>query len=115
LHPEGTDIVIEASGYHPLIPLGVSLTQFGGSLVLAGFCKHEQMSFEPDSVQGPNIRVLGAGNNAGFIEPAALAAGDGVLHTEGMITHRFRLDDFRQAFSDEQVTASDYVKGVFVF
>jgi 2-desacetyl-2-hydroxyethyl bacteriochlorophyllide A dehydrogenase len=115
LHREGTDIVIEATGDAPLIPLGVSLARFGGSLVLAGFCKHEALPFAPDSVQGPNLRVLGAGNNAGFIEPAAQAVGDGVLSTEGMITHRFRLDDFRQAFSDEQVAASDYIKGIFVF
>lgn len=115
LHPDGTDIVIEASGHAPLVPLGVSLTRFGGSLVLAGFCKHEALPFSPDSVQGPNIRVLGAGNNAGFIEPAALAVGDGILRTEGMLTHRFRLEDFRQAFSGEQVAASDYIKGVFVF
>jgi threonine dehydrogenase-like Zn-dependent dehydrogenase len=115
LHPDGTDIVIEASGYAPLTPLGVSLTRFGGSLVLAGFCKNEMLPFAPDSVQGHNRRVLGAGNNCGFIEPAALAVGDGVLGTAGMITHRFRLDDFRQAFSEEQVTAPDYIKGVFVF
>ena len=114
-HPDGTDIVIEASGHHPLIPLGISLTRFGGSLVLAGFCKHEAMTIEPDSVQGTNRRVLGAGNNAGFIEPAALAVGDGVLKTEGMITHRFDLEDYRQAFSEEQLAASDYIKGAFVF
>ncbi len=115
LHPEGTDIVIEATGYAPLVPLGVSLTRFGGTLVLAGFCKHEALPFVPDSVMTPNIRVLGAGNNAGFVGPAALAVGDGVLATEGMITHRFRLDDYRRAFSDEQTTASDFIKGVFVF
>ncbi len=115
LHPEGTDIVIEASGHLPLVPLGISLTRFGGSFVLAGYCKFEALPFAPDSVQGPNIRMLGAGNNCGFIEPAALAVGDGVLSTEGMITHRFRLEDFRQVFSDEQVTARDYIKGVFVF
>jgi threonine dehydrogenase-like Zn-dependent dehydrogenase len=115
LHPEGTDIVIEASGYAPLVALGISLTRFGGSLVLAGYCKQEALPIMPDAVQGPNRRVLGAGNNAGFIEPAALAAGDGVLSTKEMITHRFRLEDFRQAFSEEQVTAGDYIKGVFVF
>ena len=114
-HPGGADIVIEASGHHPLIPLGVSLTRFGGSLVLAGFCKHEGMRIDPDSVQGRNIRVLGAGNNAGYIEPAAQAAGDGVVRTQGMITHRLRLDDFRQAFSEEQLSGSDYIKGVFAF
>jgi len=106
--------VIEASGHAPLVPLGLSLTRFGGSLVLAGFCKHEALPFAPDSVQAPNRRVLGAGNNAGFVEPAARTVADGVLSTEGMITHRFRLDEFRQAFSDEQVTASDYIKGVFI-
>ncbi|MGA2983387.1 MAG: alcohol dehydrogenase catalytic domain-containing protein [Terriglobia bacterium] len=115
LHPEGTDMVIEASGHAPLVPLGVSLTRFGGSLVLAGFCKHEALPFAPDSVLVSNLRVLGAGNNCGFIEPAALAVGDGVLRTEGMITHRFRLDDFRQVFSEQQVMAGDYIKGVFIF
>jgi threonine dehydrogenase-like Zn-dependent dehydrogenase len=115
LHPEGTDIVIEASGNQVLVPLGISLTRFGGNLVLAGFCKHETLPLSPDSIQGPNIRVLGAGNNSGFIHPAALAVGDGVLATEGMITHRFRLDDFRKAFSEEQVTAPDYIKGCFTF
>ena len=115
LHPGGTDIVVEASGHHPLIPLGISLTRFGGTLVMGGFCKHELQPVEPDVIQGSNRRVLGAGNNPGFIEPAALAAGDGVLKTEGMITHRFRLDDYRQAFSDEQMAASDFIKGVFVF
>jgi threonine dehydrogenase-like Zn-dependent dehydrogenase len=114
LHPEGTDIVIEASGHTPLVPLGVSLTRSGGSLVLAGYCKQEALPFVPDTVQMPNVRMLGAGNNAGFIEPAALTVGDGVLRTDSMITHRFRLEDFRQVFSDEQVNASDYIKGVFV-
>jgi threonine dehydrogenase-like Zn-dependent dehydrogenase len=115
LHPEGTDIVVEATGHAPFVPLGVSLTRFGGSLVLAGFCKHETLPLAPDTIQGPNIRVLGAGNNAGFIEPAAQAVGDGVLRTEDMITHRYRLDDFSLAFSDQQVAASDYIKGVFTF
>jgi threonine dehydrogenase-like Zn-dependent dehydrogenase len=82
---------------------------------LAGFCKHEALPFAPDSVLVSNLRVLGAGNNCGFIEPAALAVGDGVLRTEGMITHRFRLDDFRQVFSEQQVMAGDYIKGVFIF
>jgi len=115
LHPEGTDIVIEASGCAPLVNLGISLTRFGGSMVLAGYCKQEALAFEPDGLQAANIRMLGAGNNAGFIAPAALAAGDGVLSTEAMITHRFRLEDCRRVFTDEQVGASDFVKGIFVF
>lgn len=115
LHPEGTDVVIEASGYPPLVSLGVELARFGGAMVLAGFCKHQALPFRPDDVQGANRRILGAGNNAGFIEPAANAAGDGVLRTEGMITHRYNLEDYRQAFSEDEVAGGDYIKGVFVF
>jgi threonine dehydrogenase-like Zn-dependent dehydrogenase len=115
LHPGGTDIVVEASGHAPLIPLGIELTRFGGSVVLAGFCKHQLQPMDPDAIQGSNRRLLGAGNNPGFIEPAALAAGDGILRTDAMITHRFRLEDYQRAFSEEQLTASDFIKAVFVF
>jgi 2-desacetyl-2-hydroxyethyl bacteriochlorophyllide A dehydrogenase len=114
LHPEGTNIIIDATGNTAMVPLGIELCGFGGSFVLAGFYKHSRLDFEPDSMQAPNHRILGAGNNCGFIEPAALAVGDGVLSTEGMITHRFRLEDCTSAFSDEQCAAPDYIKGVFV-
>lgn len=114
LHPEGTHVVIDATGHLDMIPLGISLSRFGGSFVLAGFYKNSALNFAPDSMQAPNVRVVGAGNNCGFIEPAALAVGDGVLCTEGMITHRFRLEDFERAFSDEQANAADYIKGVFI-
>ena len=115
LHPEGTDVVIDATGNLEMIPLGISVTRFGGTFVLAAFYKNAAFPFKPDSMQGPNIIMSGAGNNAGFIEPAALAVGDGVISTEGMITHRFRLEDFARAFSDEQADAPDYIKGMFVF
>jgi len=114
LHPEGTNVVIDTTGHVGLIPLGISLTRFGGSFILAGFYKHSTLPFEPDSMQAPNIRLSGAGNNAGFIGPAAQAVADGVLSTEGMITHRFRLEDCERAFSDEQASAPDYIKGIFI-
>ena len=113
-HPDGADVVIDATGHLDLIPQGIKLTRFGGSFILAAFYKHSVLPFEPDSIQGPNIRMIGAGNNAGFIEPAVLAVGDGVLSTQGMITHRFRLEDYERAFSDAQAAAPDYIKGVFV-
>ncbi len=115
LHPQGSDVVIDATGNLEMIPLGISLSRFGGSFVLAGFYKNSTLKFAPDSMQAPNVRVVGAGNNCGFIEPGALAVGDGVLSTEGMITHRFSLEEFERAFSDEQAGAADYIKGVFNF
>ena len=51
----------------------------------------------------------------GFTETAALAAGDGLLRTEGMITHRFRLEDFRTALSSETLSHPGFIKAVFTF
>jgi 2-desacetyl-2-hydroxyethyl bacteriochlorophyllide A dehydrogenase len=114
LHPFGANVVIEATGDVNMIPLGISSTRFGGCFVLAGFYKHCALQFGPDSILGRNIRFLGAGTNCGFIEPAADAVADGVLSTQGMITHRFRLEDYARAFSEEQIAAPDYVKGIFI-
>jgi hypothetical protein len=39
----------------------------------------------------------------------------GVLRTEGMLTHRFKLEDYRTALSPEQLARPDFIKSVFDF
>jgi len=114
LHPHGTDVVIDATGCPELLGLGLRLARFGGVLVLAGYFGGAETAVTPDVVHERNVRVLGAGNNSGFTETAALAAGDGLLRTDGMITHRFRLEDYRTALSPEQVEEPGYIKGIFI-
>ena len=115
LHPWGTDVVIEATGNPDLLGFGAALARFGGTLALAGYFGGCRVSAAPDVIHERNVRVLGAGNNAGFTETAAAVAGDGLLRTESMITHRFRLEDYEAALAPETHQAAGYVKGVFVF
>lgn len=114
-HPLGTDVVIDATGQPDLLRLGMRLTRFGGTLVLAGYFGGCRTDVNPDVVHERNVRILGAGNNSGFTEMATLAAGDGLLRTEGMITHHYRLEDYRTALSAEQVESPDFIKGIFLF
>ena len=90
LHPEGTDIVIDATGNEEVIRFGIALTRFGGTLVLAGYCEGKTMELKPDAVHLRDVRVLGAGNVWGFTGDAARCVADGLICTEQMITHRYR-------------------------
>lgn len=114
LHPHGTDAVIDATGDPQMLRFGAIMARFGGTFVLAGYFGGREACFCPDVVHERNVQVTGAGNNAGFTETAALAAGDCILRTEGMITHHFRLEDYRTALARETLDAADFIKGVFV-
>ena len=87
-HPDGTDLVVEASGDPEMLKLGIALARPGGTLVLAGHFNNGHTTLAPDLLGDRNLRVLGAGRTAGYMEAAAAAAGDGLLRTEDMITHR---------------------------
>jgi L-iditol 2-dehydrogenase len=113
LHPHGVDVVVEAAGSPDLLNLALRLVRFGGCVVLAGYYGRKPVTILPDLPQERNARLLGAGNNPGFVEPALEAVADGLIRTEGMITHRFTLEDYASAFSRESVERPGYIKGVF--
>ena len=115
LHPRGTDIIVEAAGSEELLEAAIAMAPFGGTVVLAGYLGDRRMAMTPDHIQIRNLKVLGAGNNVRFNLRALESVGDGVISTESMITHRFSLDDFSEAFSRESVERPDYVKGIFEF
>jgi threonine dehydrogenase-like Zn-dependent dehydrogenase len=112
--PEGSDIVVDTTGNEQMIRLGISLTRFGGSFVLAGYCGGHSVPIVLDDVHLRNVHLIGAGNNAGFTKIAARCAEDGCLSTADMITHRYSLDDYRSALSLATLSGPDYIKGVFL-
>lgn len=114
-HPEGTDIVVDATGNDEMIRFGASHARFGGTLVLAGYCEDRIVEVRPDTIHLKNLRVLGGGNVWGFMGNAARCAADGIVRTEQMITHRYKLEDYETAFSRETVSKVGYIKGVFLF
>lgn len=113
LHPEGTDLVIDATGREEMLRFGIPLTRFGGAMILAGYCDGRATEIKPDLIHLRNVRVLGAGNVWGFTPSAVRCAGDGMIRTESMVTHRYKLEDYRLAFSRDQVMEPGYMKGIF--
>ena len=114
-HPQGTDVVIDATGQPAVFQAGARLARFAGVLVLAGYFGGREATLCPDMLHERNLRVLGAGNNCGFTEAAMLVVGDGLLRTEGMISHHLRLDQYEEAFSGVLIASPGFIKGVFLF
>ena len=113
-HPEGTDIVIDTTGNVEIVRLGISLTRYGGTFILAGYCGGRLMEIKPDIIHLRNLRILGAGSNCGFTAAAVRCVASGIIQTEQMITHRYRLEDYRSALSRDAVARQGYIKGVFL-
>ena len=114
-HPAGTDIVVEAAGSPELLGLATRLVRFGGRLLLAGYFRKADVPLKPDLVHERNVTVIGAGNNTGYTGAAAAAASAGLLRTEGMITHRFAVEEYASALTPGSAERPGYIKGVFVF
>jgi hypothetical protein len=98
-----------------MLNCGTRLSRLGGVFVLAGYSSGCSAPVQPNLVHERNIPTRGAGDNAGFNEVAALAAGHELIRTEPMITHRFRLDEDRTVFRSDLVPAPEFVNAIFSF
>ena len=112
LHAEGTDVVVDATGQAEMLELGLRVVRFGGVLVLAGYFGGAQVRVRPDVIGERNLRVVGAGNNSGFIGRAARAAAEGTLRTESMITHRFGLEDWETFLDPSFIAREGLIKAI---
>jgi L-iditol 2-dehydrogenase len=112
LHAEGTDVVVDATGQAEMLELGLRVARFGGVLVLAGYFGGAEVRVRPDTIGERNLRVLGAGNNSGFIGAAARAAAEGTLRTESMITHRFHIEDWATFLDPSFINRDGLIKAI---
>jgi D-arabinitol dehydrogenase (NADP+) len=96
--PSGFDVVVEATGSTAVGEQCVPLTRSGGTVLVYGVTgPDERLSISPYDVFRREITVTGS-----FAEidafPAAIAAmRTGRVRTDGLITHRFKLEEYGQA------------------
>jgi D-arabinitol dehydrogenase (NADP+) len=95
---DGYDIVVEATGSPEVGSTCVSLTRNGGTVMIYGVTRGEDVvRFHPFDVFRREITIKGS-----FAEVTSFAAAIGALRsgrvrTDGIITHRFHLDDYADA------------------
>lgn len=114
LAPEGFDVVVDASGATTVLQNAISLTRDGGTVLVYGMAAEgATITVEPYEIFRRQIAIKGTFSQAYTFERALRMMRSGRIRTDGLITHRFGLDDYAQAL-DAVANNREAVKTVLV-
>ena len=95
---DGYDYVVEATGSTEIGNICVPLTRSGGTVLVYGVTRaDETVSFHPFDVFRREITIKGSFAEMTSFGAAIRALRSGRARTDGIITHRFSLDDYDKA------------------
>lgn len=95
---DGYDYVIEATGSTEVFNICVPLTRNGGTVLVYGVTRaDETVSFHPFDVFRREITIKGSFAEMTSFGAAINALRSGRVRTEGIITHRYSLDQYAEA------------------
>ncbi len=114
IHPNGTDVVIDATGIEVCIQQSLKLARKGGTVALAGYGRGKVMNIRMDDIHINNLRVVGAGNNWNQHKKAVTLMENGLVNIEHFATNLIRLEDFNEGFELARKRPEGFVKAVFV-
>ena len=113
LHPDGTDVVIDATGIEECIQQGLRLTRKGGRFLLAGYGRGKIMNIRIDDIHINNLHVIGAGNNWNMHKKAVQLMEEGIIDLKPLVTEVMPLDDYARALDMAEKRPDGFVKAVF--
>lgn len=95
---DGYDIVVEATGVIAVGAMCVPLTRPGGTVLVYGVTRpDDRLSVSPFDIFRREITLKGSYAEMTSFGAAIAALRSGRVRTDGIITHRFALDDYDQA------------------
>jgi len=110
----GVDVVFETAGSPEATEQAVRVLRPGGTLVLLGYWKFDQVTL-------PGITAMRKGLTVRFVRrmkntfPRAIdLVRHGSVDLSALITHEFPLDDIARAFARAEARVPDVVKAVIV-
>lgn len=95
---QGYDVVVEATGSPGIGDICVPLTRNGGTVLVYGVTRGDEVvTFHPFDVFRREITIKGSFAEMTSFGPAIAALRAGRARTDGIITHRFPLDQYGKA------------------
>jgi D-arabinitol dehydrogenase (NADP+) len=95
---DGYDVVVEATGSTEIGDICVPLTRNGGTVLVYGVTRADEVvTFHPFDVFRREITIKGSFAEMTSFGAAIAALRTGRAKTDGIITHRFSLDDYGKA------------------
>jgi len=98
LAPAGFDVVIDATGAVELVQGLPGLVREGGTVLVYGMCGDEQrVSWSPYDIFRRELTIKGSFAQVNCFDRSLAMLRSGRIRSEGLLTHRFGLDDFSLA------------------
>ena len=95
LAPAGFDVVIDATGAVGLVQGLPGLVRAGGTVLVYGMCGDEQrVSWSPYDIFRRELTIKGSFAQVNCFDRSLGMLRSGRIHSEGLLTHRFGLDDY---------------------
>lgn len=96
--PQGIDIVYECAGQQETLDEAVELLKPGGRLMLIGILRVEQVSFSIDKLRRKELTLINVRRQNKCTQTAIDLIASGKVNIDFMITHRFKLEQTKDAF-----------------
>ena len=107
LAPDGFDIVIDATGSVDVLDHAIPLTRTGGTVLVYGVTPEAaEWRIPPYEVFRRELTIKGSFAQQYSFDRSVASLREGTVHTDGMITHRFGLDDYAAALAAVADSAS---------
>ena len=98
LAPHGFDVVIDATGAAAVVAMAPRLATDGGTVFVYGMTgEEERVLFSPYEVFRRQLTIKGSFAQTHCFDRALAMLRSGRVRTEGIVTHRFGLDEYGQA------------------
>ncbi|MEV7969953.1 zinc-dependent alcohol dehydrogenase family protein [Sphaerisporangium sp. NPDC088356] len=111
--PDGFDMVVDATGATAVLDQVIELTRDGGTVVTYGMAPEAATwNISPYEIFRRELTIIGSFAQCYSFDRALLALRTGRIKTDGMITHRFTLDEYADALT--AVAGSSCLKAVIV-
>lgn len=96
--PDGVDVAFECAGQQETIDQCVELLRPGGKLILTGIPRFERISLAIDKIRRKEIAIINTRRQNNCVQTAIDLIASGKVNVDFMITHRFTLEQTRDAF-----------------
>jgi L-iditol 2-dehydrogenase len=96
--PLGVDAYFECAGQQETIDQGLEMLKPGGQAVIVGIPRVNRISFDIDQLRRKEITVVNIRRQDNCVQPAINLIGFKTVNVDFMITHRFKLEQVKEAF-----------------
>jgi len=115
IHPDGSDVVIEAAGSAGAFKATLEIAGQGARIGVTGFCEWEEATVQPDLILVKNLTIVGANSGPGMWDRAIRLVTNKEIDLESLVTHTFKLVDYKRALDVAEHKKDGIIKSVFVF